>query len=1240
METSTPPLGDAASFRRFVRALPLDELEGERMGELLRLLRRGDGRAPPVASINPSVTSIARYGVPVEGLGAFLDAILLAHATAGDDSQEEADRVDSAAFFERFKPRSSNQVLCGYLFQRNDIVFNCKTCQADETCVLCLKCFQNGNHEGHDVFFHRTSPGGVCDCGDSEAWAPEGFCIHHGQRNNKSSNGGEEEASTSASGSMPLPPELLRVADSLFEAIVGFCVEMAKRSIHTFDAERVDSQGRQMLHAIRAQQQQEQQQQSVFASTFPFSATAGAPTVDERQFHVRICNDDVHSDEDLIRSLNQKRIPNSEELVRAIDSTGSELVSVNLALRHALTLMQELKAEGWHVSVVNDQLIHDEDVLLAVTRWVKHICSLSKPLHELFCDKLFAVPDQDADSLATAKEPIQIMFLSDAYFRKDIVLELYELYLKLQGDKDPKLKFSIVFMKVYNRMMLKYFCGIGTREESLFQYGVQILTTPSIVNHLAGMGLLEMLLDTINTALDLAKLTTMPLPPGIASSASSSTWTVGGTTVTIPSMGGRTSSHHLVGSGRLGVSPSNVWRTLDCDHPLLKFRRYHFVIEHLGYVLGIPSMCSELLLRQDLLRKWFDALNLIQGLDPQVRIQEGCAHVTYETQTWLTAFSFHSNVSKNLALLAKGLRYHEGADAERDKEKMVYNILGCFWEQLDRFGIPENRFQLFTPPLGCLTGLPRHVTIVKFDVGTQPVSFHNTLHNLVASFLIETLYYGPSPSSSALERQGDDENGFKERTPWIREWKTLIRASLQRVFGDNWENGDHKQELLEYGMLEYPLRTLVLCAQVHCGLWIRNGQNMQRQVINYVTPPWCSELRDLDLFLVQVSAAAVGFPKFLTIFFDRFGLAEWLLTWVYSRNDSSADDDSRLSHSSRDSKRSAAPSTAAASAPDDKLVALLEMALVNLIWIVTELTVPLQAIEEQDTVLRREIVHRLSQQPCRLSELLDQTTFVVSTPFGGVSARPKKQHLARVERILEEVADEQTKRGVVSGDDYDDDDDAHGGSAMEPARYVLKTEYYREYDPAFFHLSRSGHEKAQFARQEALFKSWKVEDAPIPLVSALPPAHVSLQPVRLMVLERPLLGVLRLILEDATDGSSTPTSNGKRTNVMVILRALHLVNLVVLVLQGGRDRSSETSSTSSGRNGLFVSEMKRRQTLALLRSGPDVFEEEDSSRGKKRVKRQQQDDSDVDIHMSSEYVLTCGCVLVLTFLSDVDCDGF
>jgi Putative zinc finger in N-recognin (UBR box) len=40
--------------------------------------------------------------------------------------------------------------------QRNDIVWICRECQKDETCVLCNECFQGSNHQGHDVYFYHS----------------------------------------------------------------------------------------------------------------------------------------------------------------------------------------------------------------------------------------------------------------------------------------------------------------------------------------------------------------------------------------------------------------------------------------------------------------------------------------------------------------------------------------------------------------------------------------------------------------------------------------------------------------------------------------------------------------------------------------------------------------------------------------------------------------------------------------------------------------------------------------------------------------------------------------------------------------------------------------------------------------------------------------------------------------------------------------------------------------------------
>ena len=71
--------------------------------------------------------------------------------------------------------------VCQYFFQKNDIAWICRTCQSDETCVLCNACFQDSQHEGHEILWYHSFSGGCCDCGDACAWKPDGFCSKHGK---------------------------------------------------------------------------------------------------------------------------------------------------------------------------------------------------------------------------------------------------------------------------------------------------------------------------------------------------------------------------------------------------------------------------------------------------------------------------------------------------------------------------------------------------------------------------------------------------------------------------------------------------------------------------------------------------------------------------------------------------------------------------------------------------------------------------------------------------------------------------------------------------------------------------------------------------------------------------------------------------------------------------------------------------------------------------------------------------
>jgi len=69
---------------------------------------------------------------------------------------------------------------CGHIFKNGDATYHCKTCTSDETCVLCTRCFEGSDHEGHVIVQHISSgTSGCCDCGDDEAWRVPVRCSIH-----------------------------------------------------------------------------------------------------------------------------------------------------------------------------------------------------------------------------------------------------------------------------------------------------------------------------------------------------------------------------------------------------------------------------------------------------------------------------------------------------------------------------------------------------------------------------------------------------------------------------------------------------------------------------------------------------------------------------------------------------------------------------------------------------------------------------------------------------------------------------------------------------------------------------------------------------------------------------------------------------------------------------------------------------------------------------------------------------
>lgn len=78
---------------------------------------------------------------------------------------------------------------CSRIFRKGEPIYRCLTCGFDETCALCSNCYNPDCHEGHQVHITicQRENGGVCDCGDPEAWVKDYVC-RYASKENESSN--------------------------------------------------------------------------------------------------------------------------------------------------------------------------------------------------------------------------------------------------------------------------------------------------------------------------------------------------------------------------------------------------------------------------------------------------------------------------------------------------------------------------------------------------------------------------------------------------------------------------------------------------------------------------------------------------------------------------------------------------------------------------------------------------------------------------------------------------------------------------------------------------------------------------------------------------------------------------------------------------------------------------------------------------------------------------------------------
>lgn len=412
--------------------------------------------------------------------------------------------------------------------------------------------------------------------------------------------------------------------------------------------------------------------------------------------------------------------------------------------------------------------------------------------------------------------------------------------------------------------------------------------------------------------------------------------------------------------------------------PGITFKRAQYMLYDLRYLLSsVPEVWSDDLRKSFLqgLSAMLNLLTMMQGMDSVTR-QVG-QHMEFEPE-WESAFNLHIKLAYCISLALK-------------------------WCGTDRVVLIKSYRmtlkKLFENPCydineaGQVRELADHsVACLNYDISSKPVSIHLPLSRFLAGL---HLY---------LEKFSLHFDGPEFQTPK----PTPVQ------------------------IIEPVLRTQVMIAQVHAGMWRRNGYALLNQLYFYHNVKCRTEMLDRDIILLQIGASLIESNEFLIHLLNRFNLINWA-----NQNF----EENSLKSSEEDSMR--------------QTINLVEEFLQLLIVIIGERYIPGISNTTTEDRIKKEIIQHLCIKPLPHSEL-------------NKTIPDDMIHETGLDEVIDELA-VFNKPNQISGKGV----------------YELKANYYNEYNIFFYHYTREELSKSEEAQRKRKKVAGVLECCPPPKLSKL-----------------------------------------------------------------------------------------------------------------------------------------------------------
>lgn len=277
---------------------------------------------------------------------------------------------------------------CGRKFQVGEPIYRCHECGYDDTCVLCIYCFNAADHECHHVYTDICSEfnTGICDCGDQEAWHNELHCK------------AEEEALTNKSLVDESGPEevfLQRLSQDVLEVVL---IEVFDHFIDLFNQniEPLPTLQKDITLKLREMVQQGKvEERAIFLEALAYKndyteksdqnsqtvKEGSASSVDLKDYAVIIYNDEYHNYSQATTALRQG-VPDNKHtdiLTSKIDGEGRALLKCSEELSAVIGGFFAVQTNGLSATLTSwSEYIHQETCKYCIL-WLNHCLSIPIP---------------------------------------------------------------------------------------------------------------------------------------------------------------------------------------------------------------------------------------------------------------------------------------------------------------------------------------------------------------------------------------------------------------------------------------------------------------------------------------------------------------------------------------------------------------------------------------------------------------------------------------------------------------------------------------------------------------------------------------------------------------------------------------------------------------------------------------------------------------------------------------------